>query len=180
MPRIKRGLAELPRAAFPDLLQELIAELRTNRQGGQPRIDEQTLPRTGKIRVTVLWDKWDGIADEDRLTTIFAAYKEVEGEAFCEQIVLAMGLTFPEAVESGLLPFQIVPLLRKDDAVKPEQCHAALLDEGASTLIRHDHPELRFATLEEAEACVKRLVAALPGSADVWAITREVGHIEQY
>jgi len=40
-------------------------------------------------------------------------------------------------------------------------------------------PQLRFASQEQAEACVKLLVKALPGSEPVWVIGKEVGAIEQ-
>ncbi len=49
-----------------------------------------------------------------------------------------------------MLPFQIIPALRKGDPVTLDQCRQAMIDEGASTLLGPDKPQLRFATEEEA------------------------------
>ena len=79
-----------------------------------------------------------------------------------------------------MLPFQIIPALRRGDAVTLEQCHQAMVKEGASTLFGADKPQLRFATEEDAEAVRKRLVQALPSSDQVWVITQEVGKVEDW
>lgn len=175
MPRIKRGLQEPPRPDYPGLVEELAVELKSEREAGQPRIEEQYFPKTNAIRVTVLWDKWLGLADDDRASTILQAYERMEGKDFRDRIALAIGLTFPEAYESGLLPYQILTMIRRGDAVNSEQCAQAMLDQGASLLFDSKKPELRFATEEEAEACRKRLIQALPGSDQVWAVVKELG-----
>lgn len=178
MARIKRGLEAPPRRGRHDLSDALIEELKRNRESGQPIIDEQHFPATNTIRVNVIWDRWDGVSYDDRVATIFDAYREAEGQEACDRIAMAMGLTVPEAYESGLLPFQVLPLIRKDDPVSAEQCRQAMIDEGASLLFAPDKPQLRFATQEEAEACVKRLIQRLPGSEPVWTIAQDVGRIE--
>jgi len=53
---------------------------------------------------------------------------------FSDRIALAIGLTVPEAYESGLLPYQVMPALRKGDPLTPEQCAKSMLDQGASLL----------------------------------------------
>ena len=177
MPRIRRGLDDNPRPRFPDLVAELAGELRDNREGGQPRIEEQHFPKTSAVRVTVIWDKWAPLTDEERAATILQAYEQVEGREFRDRIALAIGLTVPEAFESGLLPFQIVTAVRREDPVTPEQCREAMIAEGASVLTDPEKPELRFATEEEAEACRRRLIRRLPGSDPVWVVTKEVARI---
>src|SRR5215208_6422804 len=162
MPRIKRGLEGPPKLQRPDLLAELIDELRSSREAGQPLIDEYHFPRTNAVRATVVWDKWVPLSDEERSATILQAYEEVEGKEFRDRIALAIGLTIPEAYESGLLPYQITTAWRVGDAVSPEECMKTMLDQGASLLFDSKKPQLRFATLEEAEACVQRLIKALP------------------
>ena len=91
---------------------------------------------------------------------------------------MAVGLTFPEAYEAGMLPFQVIPLLRKGDLVSAEDCLKAMLDEGASPIFPGGKPELRFASEREAEESIERLVKRLPGSEPVWAVVREAGRIE--
>lgn len=177
MPRIKRGLEGPRRPRFPDLLAELVGELKSAREAGQPMIEEQYFSKTNAVRVTVIWDKWAPLADEDRSATILQAYEEVEGKEFADRIALAIGLTVPEAYEAGLLLFQVMPVLRKGDAVTAEQCAEAMIEQGASLLFDARKAQLRFANEEEAEACLKRLVKALPGSEAVWVIAKEVGQV---
>src|SRR5580692_8965123 len=155
MPRIRRGADEQPRLRYPALVAELDEELRHTHESGQPRIEETVFPKTNLMRVTVLWDKWDPVSDEDRATTILQAYEQVEGEEFRDRIALAIGLTIPEASLMGLLPLQVCPVVRPDDPVTAEQCREAMLREGASTLLLgSNRPVLLFATREEAESCV--------------------------
>jgi hypothetical protein len=173
MPRIRRSLENSSRPRFPSLVAELAEELRSSHECGQPRIEEETFPRTNAVRVSVIWDKWEAVSDEERANTILHAYEQVEGKEFRERIALAMGLTVPEAQETGMVPYQILPLLRKGDPVTPEQCRQAMIAQGASVLRDPRNPQLRFATEEEAEACRRRLSAQLPGSEPVWVVTKE-------
>lgn len=177
MPRIRRGLETARGPKFPDLVEKLAGELRNAHDVGQPRIEEKHFPETGAIHVTVIWDRWEPVPDEDRTPTILEAYEEVEGRAFRDRIMVALGLTVPEADEGGFLPFAITTAWRQTDPVTLAQCQDAMRQEGASTLNDPGRPELRFATQEEAEACLRRLKDRLPGSDPVWMITREVARI---
>src|SRR5205807_1868049 len=135
MPRIIRGREQVARPTrFPALVEELADELKQGSESGQPVIDEQHFPRTGKIRATVFWDKWDGVPHEERAEINLRAYEKAEGRGVLEKIALAVGLTVPEAGEAGMLPFQVIPLLRKGDPVSVEDCYRAMIDEGASLL----------------------------------------------
>jgi hypothetical protein len=179
MPRKRRGVEEQPFSARGDLAGRLADELRSNRESGQPVIEEQEFP-TGKLRVTVLWDEWDRLPLEDRIAVILRAYDLAEGRGYRERVALASGLTIPEAHAAGMLPFQIIPALRKGDPVTAEQCRQALIDEGASTLLAPEKPQLRCATAEEAEVARNRLIQRLPGSDQVWVITQEIGQVEDW
>jgi hypothetical protein len=179
MPRFKRDFQEPLRLASGDLTNRLVDELRQNSESGQPVVNEQMFP-TGKLRVTVIWDEWDRLSLEDRTAVVLRAYEIAEGRDYREKIALASGLTFPEAYASGMLPFQVFPALREGDPVTAGQCRQAMTDEGASTLLDPDQPQLRFSTEEQAEAARRRLVERLPGSQHVWVITREVGKIEDW
>ena len=179
MPRIRRGLEEPPRSTSGDLTDRLVDELREDRVSGQPVIDEQVFP-TKKLRVTVIWDEWDRLPLEARTAVILRAYEIVEGRAYRDNIALASGLTFPEAHATGMLPFQVFPALRVTDPVTPEQCRQAMIEEGASTLLDADKPQLRFSTQEDADAAIHRLIERVPNSKDVWVTTREVGKVEDW
>jgi hypothetical protein len=179
MPRNKRGIDEQPRRPVIDLADRLADELKNARESGQPVIEEQQFP-SGVIRVTVIWDKWDRLPHEDRTATILRAYEKAEGPDYRRKITLATGLTVLEAHAAGLLPFHIIPALRKGDPVTLEQCRQAMIAEGASTLLGEDRPQLLFATADDAEACRKRLATALPGSEPVWIITQDVGNTEDW
>ena len=179
MPRNKRPFDEPPRPTSGDLAERLADELKSNRQSGQPVIEEQTFP-TGKIRVTVIWDEWDALSLEQRTSVILRAYELAEGRDYREKVALASGLTVPEAYAVGMMPFQIIPAVRRGDPVTPEQCREAMVAEGASTLLAADKPQLRFTTEEEAEAARKRLVERLPESEPVWVVTQEVGRVEDW
>jgi hypothetical protein len=157
--------------AKADLVEKLAAELKSDRECGQPVIYEREF-RTGRISVTAIWDAWDGIPLQERSSTILRAYEMAEGAPFRDRIALASGLTALEARAAGMLPYQIIPALRKDDPVTLEQAREAFLEEGASQLINGYAPRLWFATEEEAEACRQRLIRRFPGSDDVWIINR--------
>lgn len=177
MPRIRRRLEDRRSSQFPDLVTRLAEELRNSHDSGQPRIDEQLFPRTNRFRVTVIWDEWEPLNDEHRVDTIHEAYEKVEGKEFRDRIGLAMGLTMPEAVEYGMVPYRVVTAVRKGDPVTLEQCREAMIAEGASVLLDPKKPLLCFATEEEAEACRQRLIRRLPNSEAVWLISTEMAQI---
>jgi hypothetical protein len=173
MPRKKVGPPTYPSAAAGGLAEQLAAELKSARESGQPVIYEQEFP-TGKARVTVIWDAWAHLPLEARTAVILRAYELAEGSGARERIALASGLTVPEAQAAGMLPYQILPALRKGDPLTSEQARQAMLDEGASALLSPDAPQLRFATEEEAQAARRRLIRRFPGSEEVWLLTRDL------
>ena len=178
MPRRKLG-ATAPRRGGGGLVDRLVVELRSAHESGQPLIYEEEFP-TGKRRLSVLWDAWDRSPPEDRTEIILRAYVEALGPDFRSSIALASGLTFPEAYAAGMLPFEVYPARRRDDLVTLEQCKTAMIMEGASTLIDPDRPQLRFATLGEAEDAQRRLGARLPNSEAIWTTIQEIGRIEDH
>ena len=97
-----------------------------------------------------------------------------EGAAYRDRIALANGLTVPEAHAAGMLPYEIIPAIRKSDPVTDEQARQTLVEEGGSQLAPWSKVALRFGTLEEAEAARQRLIRRFPGSNDVWLINREI------
>ena len=164
----------IPAAPPAPLAVRLAQELRSEHPYGQPMIDERHL-QTGLKRIVVFWDAWEGLPDEERATVILEAYDEAEGPQSAGAIVLASGYTIPEAVAEGLLPFEVVTAWRRDDQVSLEQLREAMIEQGASIIHDPDQPQLRFATISDAQACVQRLVERLPASEQVWQIRQKVG-----
>jgi hypothetical protein len=173
MPRRKIGHDVRTGTVRKELAEKLAAELKSGRELGQPFIYEQEY-RTGKLRVTVVWDEWDGMSLQERSATILRAYELAEGPAYRDRIALASGLTMPEAHAAGMLPYEIITALRKGDPLTWEQAKQAMLDEGGSLLFHPLRVKLYFATQEEAEAARTRLIRRFPGSEDVWIINREI------
>src|SRR5947209_19910523 len=120
MPRKRRDFETPPPRTVGRLVERLVDELKSNRQSGQPLIDEEEFP-TKKLRVNVIWDEWDRIPLEARTATILRAYEQAEGPEFRDRIALASGLTVPEAQAAGWLPFQLIPAVRKNDPVTLDQ-----------------------------------------------------------
>jgi hypothetical protein len=173
MPRIKMGFEDRPRKTDKKLVDRLIDELKANRESGQPFIYEQAFS-TGKVRVLVLWDDWKDLSLEQRTNIILSAIEQSDGKDYRAKVALASGLTIPEGVASGVLPYQIITALRKSDKATFEQCSEAMVAEGASQLFGPKLLQLRFPTEESAEACRKRLINRVPESDDIWIISREI------
>ncbi|HEX5272938.1 MAG TPA: hypothetical protein VFW33_20715 [Gemmataceae bacterium] len=158
------------------VLEALIAELRNPRDSGEPIITERHMPRRGLIHVQVLWDRWQECREAERFEIIHDAYKEVKGEEFAGRIILATGVTRPEAASTGLLPVQLLPRRRDEEEHTPDDYTRAMIEEGAFTRNGSGDPELRFETLEDAEACQDHLERRLPGSR--WSIVQHEGGVE--
>jgi hypothetical protein len=173
MPRKRIGPEIRTGSVKKELAEELAAELKTNREFGQPVIYEHAF-RTGKVRVIVIWDAWQDVPLQERSATTLRAYEMAEGPESRDRIALASGLTVPEAHAAGMLPYQIITALRKGDPLTDDQARQAMLDEGGSLLFHPPGVQLRFATGEEAEAARQRLIQRFPGSEDVWIIDREI------
>lgn len=177
MPRIMREPRVRSNSTFEKLAVELAAELSANRESGQPLIEEKHNAESDTRSVTVFWDKWEGLSEQARISTIVTAYEKALGPAFAERIAIPAGYTIPEARELGLLPYSILSGLRRTDPISREDCRAALIAEGASILENPDVPDLRFPTMEDALAAVQRLDRRLPGSRDIWIIAEDVRQV---
>lgn len=145
------------------LLAELVAELRAPRATGQPRVEVREMAR-GKRHVYVYWDRWHGREVGDRIEVVRAALHDVKGEGYAESVSFVIPATFPDAAESGRLPFQVKPLgWDKATAAARKAAHKALLDLGGSVLGDPPVPALHFGTAEEAGAVTGMLRDRVPG-----------------
>jgi hypothetical protein len=142
---------------------------------GQPIILEDGSANGESVRVQVVWDRWEAVPGELRSAIILEAYATALGDAYRQKIKLALGVTVPEAVEVGLLPFQIIPARRKGGEPSQEAYRKVMIDAGASLLFGEDRPQLRFASIEDAEVATERLQEMLPNSR--WIITQEVSAV---
>lgn len=174
MPRILRKPEALPRARYEALSRELAEELKSNKEFGQPLIEEQYSAATDTRSVKVFWDKWEGVPEEDRLATILRAYEEALGPEYAERIAIPAGYTIPEARSHGFLPYSILSGWRRSDPIPESELRAALIAEGGSILENPRSPDLRFPTMADAMAAVERLETRLPGSRDIWIVAEDV------
>ena len=173
MPRIKMGFEDRPRRTDKTLVDRLVDELKAGRESGQPFIYEQAFS-TGKVKILAIWDDWKDLPLEERTNIIISAIEQSDGKGYRAKVALASGLTVPEGVVAGVLPYQIITARRKEDRVTFDECWKAMLAEGASQLFGPKVLQLRFPTEESAEACRKRLIKNLPGSEEIWIVSREI------
>jgi hypothetical protein len=148
----------------------LVDELRSPHDVGQPLVIEHQFPSTDKKQIQVIWDKFEGIAEQDRSELILSAFEQVEGKPTRDKILFASGFTVPEAAAAGILPFQVVPAKVAQVEVGTEQLFNAMKEEGASTVA--GTTTLRFPTFEDAETTKTRLDHRLPQGR--WLIVQEV------
>jgi hypothetical protein len=173
MPRIKLNYQQSVAKTQPNLVLELKHCLEATRSVGQPLVYEYELQHQ-LVRVLVIWDKWRSSSLENRTAIILAAYQDQADQ----EVALASGLTIPEAVIAGFLPFRIIAALRKGDSLGHEDCWKVMLKLGASQLFE-DEPRLYFATRKEAEKMIEALSQQLPGSEEIWQIIQEAGSMAQ-
>jgi len=179
MARRKVG-AELRKASVRnELAAKLAAELKTDSEFGQPFIYEKEY-RTGKLGVTVVWDEWDDMPLSDRSATIWRAYEVAGGVEYRDRVALASGLTVPEAHAAGMLPYEILPAVRRGDPLTLDKALKAMLDEGGTGiqpsgtfLDRASNVQLQFATL-------KRRRLASSGSFAAFLAAMKSGHPSGY
>ena len=157
---------KIPDAQRNDLLRRLVDERKGQSTTGGPSIFEIPLDQSDMLDVMVIWNDWHGVRSEDRTELIKEAYRDHQ-----EGLALALGVTYDEAIERGLLPFRVRqrfgPQLKFDD----EQVRSAYFRVGGI-----ENPEggisLRYPTESIAEAAVRELQQLLPGSQ--WMVSHAV------
>jgi hypothetical protein len=156
-----------------ELVASLKDELLNPQSIGQPIILEDSTPQTISVRVIVVWDRWHDLPGEIRSDIIRNAYvKAAVPKEFIDSMTFTLGVTVPEAAVMGLVPFAVVPAGKKDEQISNEQYRCAMIEAGASILENDDKPQLRCATLDDAENTLEYLENILPDSR--WIITKEL------
>ena len=98
---------------------------------------------------------------------ILAAYNGSQA-----QIAQALGVTYQEAIEQQVLPYAVMPMLRRGE-IHEEDVKNAMLAEGG--IVRENGKvDLRFPTMALAEQAHRRLADALPKG--YWSIAQTVGY----
>jgi hypothetical protein len=128
-----------------------------------PVIFEIPLEQPDRMDVMVIWDLWEGIRSEDRTDLILEAYQDEK-----ERIALALGVTQQEALQQQLLPYAVVPMVRRGE-VDAAQLRQAMLEEGAIAL-SPEKVALRLPTMAMAQAAHQRLCDKLPKG--YWSIVQ--------
>jgi len=140
----------------------LLSRLADERQGrstqGGPVIFEIPLEQSDKLDVMVVWDAWQGVRSEDRTKLIQEAYREQQ-----DNLALALGVTYEEAIEQGLLPFRVRMKFGSQPRFREEEIRSAYLSVGG--FVRpEDIIELRYPSRTVAEETVRQLEERLPGT----------------
>ena len=144
----------------------LYEAMRAGAAKGQPLVFVNRIGTSGALNVTVVWQAWSDLGHQARSDIIMDAYRRMGAE----KIPIALGVTFEEAISSGLLPFSIVPLVRESDPISPDRIRTALLQEGA--VETSGGLLLRFADSRQAQEAYRRLVQSAPGP--YWSIVHEI------
>jgi hypothetical protein len=150
------------------LREQLAGELSGQRMPDGPLIFEIPLEQSDKMDVIVVWNEFEGVRVEDRERVILDAYRDRR-----DQIAMAMGVTYHEAIDQQVLPYAVIPMTRHGE-VDPTELRRAMLEEGGIAL-DGGKVALRFPTLAMAEDAHQHLVDLLPGG--YWSILERVGPI---
>jgi hypothetical protein len=157
MPVIRQAIDRLPKEQRSLLLDELRKTLEDPKYSalGGPVIFE--IPFTGtRYEVLVVWDQWEGVQPDERTEIISEAY----GDGSIE-IAQAMGVTFIEAAEDHLLPYEVRPRDRGEGEANRANLRKAMMEEGAIAR-GEDVCLLRFPTRRMAEEAYERLNSKMP------------------
>ncbi len=159
MPVIRGRSKELKasEARRRSLLDRLLAERAGNSPPGGPVLFEIPLDQPEKLDVMVVWDEWEGVRSEERTQLIQEAYRDQ-----AENLALALGVTWKEAIEQGVLPFRVRMRFTAQPRFPKEKVRTAYLSVGGFAG-PGDTVELRFPTRATAEEAIRQLKKQLPG-----------------
>lgn len=147
--------------------QQLALELTGVPTPSGPVIFEIPFEPQDRIDVLVVWDAWQPFSSTERSDMILAAYNGSQA-----QIAQALGVTYQEAIEQQVLPYAVMPMLRRGE-IHEEDVKNAMLAEGGVAR-ENGKVDLRFPTMALAEQAHRRLADALPKG--YWSIAQTVGY----
>jgi hypothetical protein len=158
-------------AARETLVADLAKEIKDPRHIGQPIILEKAGMGNQSIVAHVIWDQWEDCPRELRADIILDAYERALGPEYREKISLPIGIVVPEATAMGMLPYWVSPMGSTRQNPSEEE-RDAMVRAGGSALADFRLPEVRCATMEDAEAAIRFLTESRPGSQ--WMIVEQV------
>jgi hypothetical protein len=120
-----------------------------------------------RIDVLVVWQAWKSIRASERSAIIMDAFANDTN-----RIAQALGVTYEEALDQQLLPYAVVPMARSGEADDSE-LRRLMRAEGAFSLFPGDRLDLRFPSMEMAEAAHRRLTEKMPKG--YWSIVQALG-----
>lgn len=166
-----------PSAKWVPVADKLITLLRQTSEDdfAQPWPQIQEYP-SGLATLEIIWDGFEGIPNDQRTKIVYTVINMlgIQKAGFDpEQITLINSYTVPEATSLGLLPFEIMPVLRANDAVTLERCYDAMLALGGSKLFDPAKVVLRLRHKTHAENAKAELIKKLPASQEIWHIHRD-------
>ena len=167
-----RGQARVPVITAEQrqkVAEQLARELAGEQTPNGPVIYEIPFERQDRIDVLVVWDAWMPFSSTDRSNMILEAYQSSK-----IQIAQPLGLTRQEAIDQQVLPYAVVPMMRRGE-INEEDVKKAMLAEGGFPL-ENGKVDLRFPTMSLAEEAHKRLADALPKG--YWSIVQTAGYIQ--
>lgn len=165
--------ATLPEDRRSALLDRLVAEREGKSPPGGPVIFEIPLDQPDKLDVMVVWDEWADVRSEDRTRLIQEAYKDK-----ADALALALGVTYREALEQGVLPFRARLRFGPQPKFGKEKWRTAYLSVGGFTG-PEGRIDLRFPTRTTAEEAVRQLEKRLPGTQ--WMVNyADVGSLSEW
>jgi len=150
---------------------QLAKELSGQQTLDGPVIFEVPFEQQDRIDVLVVWDAWKPFSSTERSSMILDAYKTVGSKV---QIAQALGVTYQEAIEQQVLPYAVLPMIRRGE-VNEDDVKKAMLAEGGFAL-SDGKVDLRFPTMLLAEQAHKRLADTLPKG--YWSIVQTVGYLQ--
>jgi len=121
-----------------ELRARLAQELQGHTTADPPVVHEVHVQPSNTLHVIVVWDRWADVPQPDRGRVIMDAYRALDratpGDApRADRITMAMGATWEETEQLGLLPFRITPNYRRGE-VDDGQVREAMLRAGAVEL----------------------------------------------
>jgi hypothetical protein len=103
MPVINRNAA--PRHQHPELVEALATELgkqsEQQENADDPIIYQEAQRNSNSLHVTVLWQRWAGVPNEQRGAIILDAYEKAKKDTL-DRIAFALGVTADEAKVLGI------------------------------------------------------------------------------
>lgn len=162
--------------ANPAFVNQIVKRLSGRGDPYKPYITEKVIRQTKSLHITAIWDAWASLEAQARSAVLLDSYEAAKRYPNLS-IQMALGTTVSEAIHLGLLPFAIVPTVRKTDPVDMADVKAAARSLELGFYVEGKRSfQIRFHTEEEAENAFRTLMQKFGGE-PYFAIQQEVATI---